>query len=1171
MSGSRCSDSLSFESLPTPIKFPMRYTLLSAVFLLCLASPLWAQRNLKDVPPPDPALEQKTFILPEGFEVNLYAADPMLAKPIQMSFDAQGRLWVAASEVYPQIKPGQAASDKILVLDDTNNDGVVDKTTVFADGLLIPTGVLPGDGGVYVANSTELLHFRDTDGDGKADRSRIVLSGFGTEDTHHILHTLRWGIDGMMYMNQSIYIHSHIETPYGVRRLDGGGIWQFRPETLRLEIFAKGHVNTWGHHQDYWGQSFATDGAYGEGINYTFPGGVFCTSPGAKRILKGLNPGSPKHCGLEILSGRHLPPDWTGSMITNDFRANRVCRFTVTDQEGTSGYTSRQQTELIKSSHIAFRPVDVRMGPDGAIYIADWYNPIIQHGEVDFRDPRRDKVHGRIWRVTAKGRPLVQKPKIVGAPIADLLEMLRAPEDFTRLHARLELKARGAAEVLPALADWVGKLDPKDAAYEHLRLEALWTYQALDAIDQPLLESLLAAKDFHARAAAMRVLAHYVDRVPTALSWIEKGVHDAAPRVRLEAVRAAARIPTSQAAEIAIQAANYPLDEWLDFALWQAMRDLEPAWLPKVKSGELNFGGKVEYLTFALKAVEQPGVVAPLVQLLKDGKVSRDRLDGVLTLIGTLGGPAEMGAVFDIAISEKSQLEAAERAGLMKSLVVASAARKLKPAGQLDRIGTWLQSKDSNLVVAGARAAGAWGLAQFREELKKFAAERATGSEAVSQAGVDALVDLGGPESIAALKALADAAENPPINQERQLIGLTKLDTSAAVERAVVLLGKAGDDYDPALLIAALIERRSGPEALTKALAEKQIKTDLAKRAIRAANNSLRPVPDLIAAIRSAGKLTENAKLSPQEQQAILAAVATQGDPARGEAIFRRADLACYRCHAIGGAGGRVGPDLVSVGASAPVDYLLDSLLEPNKKLKEGFSSIVIETKDGRLVTGIPVRETKTEIVLRDGNDKEVTIAPDNVADRGDGRSLMPDGATDTLTRAELIDLVRFLSELGKVGPYAVSKARLVRRWQTPTWTQEAHQKLNRTSHDSAASDDPAFTWEGAYSRVGGELPIDGLPKFTPHADLPPVSFVRFQLDSAVAGKIAIRLGNTAGLTGWVNGRPTTLASDWSIDIPAGRSTITLAIDRAKRTEPLKAELVETPGKTVAAEIVSGK
>ncbi|MGZ8921178.1 MAG: PVC-type heme-binding CxxCH protein, partial [Limisphaerales bacterium] len=159
-------------------------------------------------------LPRPTFDHAPELEVTLWAENPNLAKPIHMNFDPQGRLWVASSSVYPQIEPGKEANDKILILEDTDADGKADKTTVFADGLLIPTGVEPGDGGAYVANSTELLFYRDHNGDGVADEKRVMLSGFGTEDTHHILHTLRWGHDGQLYMNQSIYIHSHIETPH---------------------------------------------------------------------------------------------------------------------------------------------------------------------------------------------------------------------------------------------------------------------------------------------------------------------------------------------------------------------------------------------------------------------------------------------------------------------------------------------------------------------------------------------------------------------------------------------------------------------------------------------------------------------------------------------------------------------------------------------------------------------------------------------------------------------------------------------------------------------------------------------------------------------------------------------------------------------------------------------
>src|SRR6266481_147542 len=244
------------------------------------------------------------------------------------------------------------------------------------------------------------------------------------------------------------------------------------------------------------------------------PGAYYPTAAGAVRTMQGLNPGHPKYCGAEIVSGRHLPDDWQGNIITNDFRGHRVCRFALKDDG--AGFAAVQLPDLIRSTHPAFRPIDVKMGPDGAIYIADWYNPIIQHGEVDFRDPRRDLTHGRIWRVTAKNRPLVPRLQLVSATTEVLLEALKAPEDWTRHFAKRTLKERGR-KVVPALAAWVPKPDPSDTEHEHHLLEALWTYQSLDVVEPTLLATLLQARDYHVRAAATRVLQHWHDRLPQAL------------------------------------------------------------------------------------------------------------------------------------------------------------------------------------------------------------------------------------------------------------------------------------------------------------------------------------------------------------------------------------------------------------------------------------------------------------------------------------------------------------------------------------------------------------------------------------------------------------------------------------------------------------------------------
>jgi putative heme-binding domain-containing protein len=1128
------------------------------------AGPLYGQQDAK-VPNPDPEIERKALQVANGFEVNLFAADPLLAKPIQMNFDPAGRLWVATSEVYPQIKPGQKADDKIIVLEDTKGTGRADKVTIFARGLLIPTGIEPGDGGAYVANSTDLLHLRDTHGTGKADRRRVLLSGFGTEDTHHILHTLRWGPDGMLYFNQSTYIHSHVETPHGVRRLGGGGIWQFRPETMQLEVFMHGLINPWGHHFDRWGQSFATDGAGGEGINYVVPGGSYAWTPGATRIIAGLNPGSPKYCGCEILSGRHLPPDWRGNIITNDFRGHRVCRFVL--REDGAGFAAQEKAELIKTNHPAFRPVDVKMGPDGAIYIADWYNPIIQHGEVDFRDPRRDHTRGRIWRVTYKGRPLVSRPKLVGASTEWLLDALKAPEDWARQHAKRVLKERGA-KVVPALAQWVKKLDPRDPGYEHHLLEALWTYQSLDVVEPKLLAALTQAHDPQARTAATRVISYWHDRLPNPLELLAARVADDHPRVRLEAVRALAQLKSARAAEVAMQALDRPVDKFLDYAIWLTARELQPYWLPALQQGQVNFGGNARRMVFALEAVGSSRAVKTLLDLVRAGKVPADREESVLTLIGALGGPPELAVVFDIA--GKQSTPAARRVSLLDALARAARQRGSRPAGSLDPLARFITSPEESVAAAAARLAGLWRLESLRGKLRDCAFAVKTG-DTFRRAAVEALARLGGPASRDALDQLA-GDKYPARARILAIAALASLDVKAAARCAANLLVAGKCDGDPSDVFTAFLQQKNGTKALAAALGNRKMSGEVAKVGIRTVRLSGRDAPELLEILRQAGSLPVPGPriLSAKEMRQMVADVARRGDPARGEAVFRRKDQLCLKCHAIGGAGGQVGPDLASIGASAPVDYLIESILQPNKAIKEGYHSLSVTTASGRIINGIKVRQTKTELILRDADDKEVGIPLKEIQETINGGSLMPEGLADTLTRPELVDLVRFLSELGKVGPYALSKARLVRRWQVLEPTGPAYTLLYRTSFASAAGQDPALTWTPAYSTVAGILPLNDLPRFRMKA-LGTNVFVRCQLDVSTGGKVKLRLNSTEGLRVWVDKVPVEANEELALDLAQGVHKVTVAVDVSKRRKELRGELGEVVNSKARVRIVGGK
>ncbi|MEO6035809.1 MAG: PVC-type heme-binding CxxCH protein, partial [Verrucomicrobiota bacterium] len=593
----------------------------------------------------DSYVEKKITPLPDfevapGFEVSLYAENPMLAKPIQMNFDPQGRLWIASSAIYPQIEPGQEADDTILVVEDTNGDGKADKSTVFADGLMIPTGVAPGDGGVYVAQGTQLLHFKDTDGDGKADEKRIVLSGFGTEDTHHILHTLRWGRDGELYFDQSIYIHSHIETPNGVVRLNSGGIFHLRPPTMDLSIFLRGFCNPWGHDFDEFGQSFVTDGAGGQGINFGIEGATYFTYATLRRELRGISPGSyPKFCGLEIVASKQFPDDWQGNVITADFRAHRVVRFALEEQGG--GFVTKEMPDLLRTTNVTFRPIDMKFGPDGALYIADWSNPIIQHGEVDFRDPRRDHEHGRIWRVAAKNSPSFKRPKLIRASNTELLNELLSPNAFNSEQSRRVLTERGA-KIEKDLAKWA-----KAQSTEKGILQALWMYQAINVLDLRALEAALSASDGRIRAAAVRVLAAWQDRLPSSPQVLARLVTDSHPRVRIEAVRALARIPTANSAELVLGVLNKPMDPFLDYAVWLSINDLAKPWVDAIQSGEWKIDGREKQLEFGLQAIEPEMASAVLSQLLKNKPLVRDGSGAWIELIGRSGGSKELQTLYD--------------------------------------------------------------------------------------------------------------------------------------------------------------------------------------------------------------------------------------------------------------------------------------------------------------------------------------------------------------------------------------------------------------------------------------------------------------------------------------------------------------------------------------------
>lgn len=570
-------------------------------------------------------------------------------------------------------------------------------------------------------------------------------------------------------------------------------------------------------------------------------------------------------------------------------------------------------------------------------------------------------------------------------------------------------------------------------------------------------------------------------------------------------------------------------------------------------------------------AEEGESAVPALMNLLKSGRVPPERVGTVVELIAKQGNAYDLGYVFEQALSPdgfsgKTRLEALEY------LAAATESRGVTPKADLTLLGRLIdpEAKQQNrrLTLIAVRLAGLWRVPSAAAPLQTIALDDGSDPR-LRRTAIESLMQIGGQPAKETAEKLASADFPQPL-RFLGVAGMAELDLDRAATLAVGVLGDASSEDDPAPMIAAFLDHKSGPDKLAAAVAAAKIPVDAAKRALRYMYSVGRSDEALSAALSKAAGIEAEAKpLTEEEVKQLIGEVLAAGDPVRGEEVFRRPDVSCMKCHAVSKAGGDVGPDLSALGSSSPVDYVLKSILFPNQAVKEQYRASVVITTRGKVYTGIVKDRNEERIVLKEATGRERIIPAAEIEVEEEGKSLMPQGLTKFLTHRELVDLARFLSELGKPGPYAIPTTPAIHRWRVLVPAEE--QLI------AAARDDVAFRenvleadesqWTPAYAKVNGMLPLNELSPGARGG----VLYLKGEIDVSETGRVVVEIDSADGLHVWIDDEAFGSQEKIETNLSRGRHTITLRVDTDRReSQEVKVRVVKAAGQAAEFTVVGG-
>lgn len=987
--------------------------------------------------PLTPEKSMRHIAVPEGFHLELFVSEPQIhGKPIAMNWDERGRLWIIETIDYPnEMQAPGKGRDRIRICEDTDNDGKADKFTVFADKLSIPTSLIFANGGVIIHQAPDTLFLKDTNGDDVADLRQVLFSGWGTRDTHAGPSNMNYGLDHWIY---GMLGYSGFEGTVGDERMKfQTGFYRFKPDGSKMEFLRNTNNNSWGVGISEEGVLFGSTANGCPSVHMPIPNRFYEQVRGySSRVLPMISETAKMHpitdkvrqvdhhgnftagAGHALYTARAYPHEyWNRTAFVAEPTGHIAATFVIEPLGAT--YTTRNSWNILAGNDEWVAPIAAEVGPDGQVWVIDWYNIIVQHNPTPqgfttgkgaaYETDLRDKTHARIYRVVYGDKPARNQKTLAGASPEQLVATLADTNAFWRRHAQRLLIERGKTDVVPALVKLIENQEFDSIGLNVGAIHALWTLNGLEATSAQLaaVQKALDHPSAGVRKAALDVLPRTGGKAQSALLGSSR-LNDRDLQVRLSAILALAEMePSADAASALVKSLHNP-ENLTDGILADAL-----------------ISALARHDRFSLAAIAADSTLADLV---KGGTTARP-LSRILAVLGEhmgRSGESEHAVAFVTSLSKANPAIAEPiLAGFVTGWPVNAAVADSPELGQ--GLALLLSTQSATGKGRVLQLAKAWKSQSLSAQakaiadvfLKQASDAQASGSDRVQNASQWILLRGDDAQAVEQLLALI----TPQLDADIAAGFIATLADATSPDAGAILVDKL-PSWTPDLKQAAirqLMSKTSWTKTLVDAIGSGSIPlTELALDQ----RTALAGHPDKAIAAQARKLIESKGGLPNADRQKVieqLAAISKNlGDPVKGRTLFENN---CAKCHRHSGVGNSVGPDLTGM-AVHPKAELAVHILDPSRSVEGNFRAYTVATNDGRVLTGLLASESKTAIELLDAEAKTVSLPRSEIEEiAASAKSLMPEGFEKTLSEKDLTDLLEFLTQKGRWLPLAFDKA----------------------------------------------------------------------------------------------------------------------------------------------------